>query len=162
MAMDHDIDTQVRELEAGPDGPVVAAWRWLELAADGDHLDEVWKRTDGDLRLDLANAVVWENGCVAEVLVETGLDRWPAFWRAKLLARVWGIAKGYDEATWRACSLPRPVGLDLEAVVFVASPEVERLTGVEQLTEDTPADLVLVMRRVPGAWLVAGFQRNAR
>lgn len=157
------------ELQAhyGEQGPVAAAWRWCQRIADAETFGDAWCKDTGDpLR-----------GAVAASFVEVNLKRpWmhrydPEALGAALAAcsppdeDVWGrfveaqaptfaaVVEPINSGDYGAASRPRPLGVDLELVLFVPAPE-----GVTQVREPgVVVALAATMARQNGRWIVTGW-----
>lgn len=148
----------------GPDGPVQAVRDWLETMIRGDFAAG-WARIDGPYRRQIIAAWVHAYydfmtnvGPPDELIDDMAADEaahplWEPFARTQI--------KGWRKSEWRpdwaAASQPRPVGPDLEVVVFV------RPTGEPMFfTEPTLVEAIsYYVRRTDTGWLIAGQPPSA-
>jgi hypothetical protein len=133
-----DSDASQRALHFGPDGPVAAAYEYLDvlLAPEvltlpaSDTYAALWALTDEDLRYARAQAWLWNNrtdDAVAPHVNDDGARAlaaspswhalWPDFAHTELfyLHKVWGAV---EVEHLGAASATRVIGLDLELVIL--------------------------------------------
>lgn len=172
-------DREIGAAHMGPAGPAVAALAWLYGILVRRDLKGVWKDTDPDLRLCLAQS--WLSGrsgpdAVTPELEEVAAElarrdpshpEWAEFAEQTIdaLAAKWSFVE--DLSRWGAWGRPEPLTQDLEIVFFVDAQD-PRLGSVwtpplgytRKVAAGTElASLPLVMRHTRDAWLVAGFSQ---
>lgn len=148
----------------GPGSPVPAAWEWLELVITDGDLAAAWLLTDPNLRLCLAQQIVWEtfDRSAGEWVLDQHAwafaqerpahDGWPAV-QAGVLAFLRATWQGAPPpAEWGAIR-PRVIDETHELVAFLPRPPEG-----QRLPESGEADTYLVLMALrDGRWLVAGF-----
>lgn len=163
---DHQSPEEI-ESQYRPEGPVIAAQDFLTLLVEQEDLRAAWPLVDPALRLALVQSWLWANryhpyamGCdrdeVAEALSQEDPDHelWDDFEEIQLDVflenPVWA---SYASETFGAASRPRPVGPDMEIVLFMD-------TGGEAIVIEKPTfveGIQLLMRYDASRWRVRGF-----
>lgn len=177
MSDEDELQFQTREeLEAhyGPAGPVVAGRAFIEaITADGERaigdlgaFRDAWALLDDNHRLCRAQAWLWNNREAADIAghdleelaaalmpTDTSHPLWHAFAFTELnqILEVWG---DYDLDKLGAVSRPRPIGPDLEIVIFLENDEPMVMT---EMTLVQPF-AVFIMRSTSDGWRVAAYQ----
>lgn len=165
-AMDEQTPEEMRA-HYGERGPVAAAWNWCLGIADTATFADAWcKHTGEPLR-----------SAVAESFVEVNLERpWMYHYDPETLGAALAACDPPDEDVWElfveaqaatfaeavgpinsgdygAASRPRPLGVGLELVLFVPTPE-----GIHQVREPTVVVAqAATMERQDGRWVVIGW-----
>jgi len=153
----------------GPDGPVSAVYRWLELLADGDFTG-AWARMDDNLRLCRAQAWLWANrhhDDIAALDLEAAAERlssmqssssalWGSFASTELhqLFETWGPRfEQLESGSLASASATRIVGPDLEVIVLTESAEAWVAKGPTLLTNV----FVFTVRMTANDWKIAAY-----
>ncbi len=152
----------------GEHGPVQAGLRFLRALVDRQDVLGAWHLTDANLRLCAAQHWLWthrdalhaqgirdlDEVAAALALPDSAHPLWPPFASAQLRS----LSEGFpwvDPQHLGVTSRPRPIGPDLELVLFVR----EQDTG----TYSEPTVLMalgMVMRHTADGWDVAGLCRE--
>lgn len=146
----------------GPEGPVQAVWDWHSAVNQGDYA-RAWLLCDANLRLARAQAWVFNNSMFAVValydrdaLVATlaAADREHPLWEDFAETELNQMRTAYaDFDEYGAASGARPVGADLEQVLFVkVGAEVVRY---DQPTPVTAPHCLFLVRRTADGWCLA-------
>jgi hypothetical protein len=166
--MDDEEHQSQEELDAhyGPDGPVYAATRWIELVQNGE-LERAWPLTDARLRLVLVQAWLWANRShpfvkdldldeTARALAERAPIHplWYRFLESQEdeFEEKWS---DFDLDYWGAGSRPRIVAPELELLIYVKT-EGEPIVFEEATLVDNARQFL--MRSTPEGWLVASLE----
>lgn len=164
--MDADPPQSDYELAAhfGPDGPVMPARDFLEaITLEGNYL-KAWQLCDDNYRLCRAQAWVYNNrehplfeGVDLGSLVDdlAAMQPTSAWWDSFADIELAGFREAWsqhDATTIGAASRPRPIGLDLELVVFIDTGGEVTVFDGDTLVADA---LTYTMRREPAGWRVA-------
>lgn len=119
-----------------PETAQEAAARWVKAVMDDGDMLAAWPLTDPVLRLVLAQDWVWTNRHHPKIGFDTSWDEvarglaavppahelWDAF-ADELVLRWRKTWSGFSARTWRAWDEPEVIGLDLEMVTFLESPD---------------------------------------
>lgn len=156
----------VEEIAAhlAPGGPVAQAASWLKHLVEHDDFEAAWRLTSGVLRRRLIEAWVHANWThpwmqrfdletITESLIE---DRTPSLaWAAFKQTQMGEFhdAYGAEYPHLGVASRPRPLGLDLETVIFTDTRVVPTLVTQPTLVRARS----FRMSRTTGEWLVDGL-----
>ena len=151
------------------DGPVMTAFRWLEMVIHEDDFRAIWRGLDADFRLVIAQAWLWANRDHPDVVgydlegaghvlasIDEQHDLRDAFASAQLgeFRAAWTFV---DTTMLGGASRPRIVAPDYEAVILAPTEGVP-------IYADTPTEIADALRFLMhcshGRWLVAGFQTD--
>jgi hypothetical protein len=151
--------------QISPKGPVVAASRFVNAILGGD-VAAAWPLVEDRLRRWLIDAWITQyahepelarrdRGKLRDALAaDVPLHHlWPSFAASLLLtlAEAWAHV---DPETFAWATDPRPIGLDVEAVVYAQRP-----AHGDAYSEDVLVPgITISMRRGDGEWRVAGFE----
>lgn len=146
-----------------PEGPVAAALAWLHLVHDEGNVAAAWLITHSNLRLVLAQNLIWPNRSAVGVedldeLAEALAERIPShpLWTdlQQGLLRVLGKKyEGVPPVEKLAPLRPRPVDPSHE-LVFLVDPE---MTGPVIAPDAFFESVTLLMSLEDDSWRVAGF-----
>lgn len=166
-----DDDQQSREelqVHYGPAGPVEVARRWLEAVLRAGDYARAWALMDDNHRLCRAQAWVHNNQDSPDIALRDRIQFAEALASSPSTDPLWADFAGTELAqmrrTWSdvdlaglgAASRPRPVGVDLELVVFVR-PEEQPAGGMTTGATLIPSAIVFTMRSTSAGWLIAAL-----
>lgn len=155
---------QIMNAHYGPEGPVLAARKWLDFIHDSK-IRRAWQRIHRDTRLILAQAWIIANeahpnlqGADKEDLAAKLAHAKPTHhlsraFLATQLNEFQRAFQAYDRETWGAAEKPRRFGIALELVIFMMTGGGEVLW---QPGTEAPA-IQLLMQREATTWYVRGF-----
>lgn len=158
------------------EGPLGAASEWVNAVMRAGSLSLAWQFTDSDMRKDLATAWVAANrddpllaGKDRDAIVEDLASLKPKRllpWHAFDVSEIAFLRREFadvDIDTWCWATDPRPLGLDLEAALFIdAGPLDSAGQPLEPLAPGERPALAFVMHYVDGSWLVSAVSAPDR
>lgn len=151
------------------EGPLGAASEWINAVMRSGSLSFAWQFTDSGMREDLATAWVAANegdsllvGKDPRAIIEDLASlqpKQPLLWHAFDVSEIAFLRREFadvDVDTWCWAMDPRPLGLDLEAALFIdAGPLDSAGQPLEPLAPGERPALAFVMHYVDEAWLVS-------